>query len=115
MPIWDFCLRGADFLRKKMSAAERLARRPGPSRTGVSKPIRKSSEPLNPRIGMELNAKKSKSRRGAPKGNRNALKHGRFTREHQAFLSESRTLSRQTRGLLQLRPYAVTRRPCRAS
>ena len=91
-------------MRKKFSAAERLMRRPGPKKSGVSKAIRQSSQSLNPQIGGELNLELRDSaspRRGAPKGNRNAWKHGCYGRERQLWLLQVRILSRQTRWLEQ--------------
>ena len=37
---------------------------------------------------------------GAPRGNKNALKHGRFTREAMAERAQIRELVRQTRKLI---------------
>jgi hypothetical protein len=41
----------------------------------------------------------SPRRRGAPLGNRNALKHGRFTRERRALNAEVRAYIKKTRAL----------------
>lgn len=51
----------------------------------------------SPRPPPETSAKR---RPGAPKGNRNALKHGLRTREMDAFRAEVRAHIRETRALL---------------
>lgn len=45
-------------------------------------------------------AEPEKRRPGAPRGNRNALKHGRRTREMDEFRAEVRAHLRQTRALI---------------
>lgn len=80
-------------MRKKISAAERLARRPGPKSTKESKAIRQSRQSLNPQFGGELNRELRDSpspRRGAPPGNQNRLVHGKYARKRQAFMAEVR-------------------------
>jgi len=79
-------------LRKKISASERLAQRPGPKKTAALTVILQSDQPVNPQIA-ELNGKLSvcsPPRRGAPLGNRNRLTHGRRTKARRAFLAAVR-------------------------
>ena len=44
--------------------------------------------------------KEPRARRGAPAGNPNALKHGKFTRERRALLAEIRAYIRRGRALV---------------
>ena len=82
-----------ELLRKKISAAERLARRPGPKPTNRSKAICQLEQSLNPKFRGELNRELRDSpspRRGAPPGNQNRLIHGKYTRKRRGFMAEVR-------------------------
>jgi hypothetical protein len=97
-------------LRKKISIAERLARRPGPRNRAASEEIAQPDQALTPKIGelnRELTVYPLPARRGAPKGNQNRLVHGRFTAKRLAFMAQVRThtrygnwLVRQARALM---------------
>jgi len=89
-------------LRKKISAAKRLARRPGRKRSRETKAIRQCSQPFNPHI-PELNPKFRESphpRGGAPLGNKNRLTHGGYTQERQALWADVRALVKEGRTLV---------------
>ncbi|MBL6938033.1 MAG: hypothetical protein ISS15_15895 [Alphaproteobacteria bacterium] len=76
-----------------MSIAERLARRRGPRSRVASKAITQSRQAVDPQIAPELNRElrvSPSTRRGAPKGNKNRLVHGRFTAKRLAFYAEVR-------------------------
>jgi hypothetical protein len=97
-------------VRKKMTIAERLARRPGPRSRASSEMIAQPYQAVDPQIGelnRELTVYPLPTRLGAPKGNRNRLVHGRFTAKRLAFLAQVRThtrygnwLVRQARALM---------------
>jgi uncharacterized protein YjcR len=53
---------------------------------------------------MPANKPRSGNRGGAPKGNRNAYKHGRYSAEHRAFRRRISALLREVRGTLRSLP-----------
>lgn len=90
-------------MKRKVTIAERLARRPGPRSPRASKAIAQSHQRVDPQITLELNRDLRVSpppRRGAPKGNKNRLVHGKFTGKRQAFLAKIRTFVRESNWLV---------------
>lgn len=90
-------------MRRKVTIAERLARRPGPRSARASKAIAQSHQPVDPKITPELNRELRVSpppRRGAPKGNKNRLVHGKFTAKRRAFLAKIRAFVRESNWLV---------------
>lgn len=86
-----------------MSIAERLARRPGPRSRVASKAITQSRQAVDPQIAPELNRElrvSPSTRRGAPKGNKNRLVHGRFTAKRRVFLARVRAFVRESNWLV---------------
>jgi len=90
-------------MRRKVTIAERLARRPGPRSRAASKAITQSHQAVDPQITPELNREltvSAPSRRGAPKGNKNRLVRGKFTAKRQTFMAKVRTFVRESNWLV---------------
>ena len=90
-------------MRRKVTIAERLASRPGPRSRAASKAIAQSYQAVDPQITPELNREltvSAPSRRGAPKGNKNRLVHGKFTAKRQTFMAKVRTFVRESNWLV---------------
>jgi hypothetical protein len=90
-------------VRKKMTVAERLARRPGPRKRAASTAIPKLSQAVDPQIGGELNRGLTVSppaRRGAPRGNQNRLVHGKYSAKRRAFMAVVRAHIRSSNWLV---------------
>jgi len=90
-------------MRKKLTTDERLARRLGPRSRAASKAIAQSHQAVDPQITPALNRELRVSpppRRGAPKGNKNRLVHGKFTAKRQTFMAKVRTFVRESNWLV---------------
>jgi len=86
-------------MQRKVTIAERLARRPGRRKPGASKAITAPHQAVDPHIAGGLNRELSVSlpnRGGAPKGNQNRLVHGKFTAKRRAFMAKVRAHVRES-------------------